>query len=108
MTYTASHNDLFARVLTGIRQMSSWAARAVFGVFVFVAAAFALLATTFIGLMIAAAALCLKVAHSIGRGGNSRRQSGNKRPGAPQRSETLEAHRTADGWVIDTSFNSKS
>ena len=110
MTYTASHNDIFTRILTGIRQMSSWTARAVFGVFVFVAAAFALLATTFIGLMIAAAALCLKAAHSFGRGGSARRPKPDfrsKEPGARD-GQTLDAHRTADGWVIDTTFTPKS
>lgn len=66
-------------------------AKAGFGVFLLVAALAALIATTFIGLMLAIAAVFLTFARP-------RRKAQVVRTGE---SQTLDARRTADGWVIE-------
>lgn len=66
-------------------------AKAGFGVFLLVAAIAALIATTFIGLMLAIAAVFLTFARP-------RRKAQVVRTGE---SQTLDARRTADGWVIE-------
>ena len=66
-------------------------AKAAFGVFLLVAAIAALIATTFIGIMLALAAVFLTFARP-------RRKVQPVRTGE---SQTLEARRTADGWVIE-------
>lgn len=66
-------------------------AKAGFGVFLLVAAIAALIATTFIGLMLAIAAVFLTFARP-------RRKAQAVRTGE---SQTLDARRTADGWVIE-------
>ena len=66
-------------------------AKAGFGVFLIVAALAALVATTFIGIMLALAAVFLTFARP-------RRKAQPVRTGETQ---TLDARRTADGWVIE-------
>ncbi len=66
-------------------------AKAGFGVFLLVAAIAALVATTFIGIMLALAAVFLTFARP-------RRKPQVVRAGETQ---TLDARRTADGWVIE-------
>lgn len=66
-------------------------AKAGFGVFLLVAALAALIATTFIGLMLAIAAVFLTFARP-------RRKIHTVQTGE---SQTLDARRTADGWVIE-------
>ena len=66
-------------------------AKAGFGVFLLVAAIAALVATTFIGIMLALAAVFLTFARP-------RRKAEPVRTGETQ---TLDARRTADGWVIE-------
>lgn len=66
-------------------------AKAGFGVFLLVAALAALIATTFIGLMLAIAAVFLTFARP-------RRKAHVVRT---DESQTLDARRTADGWVIE-------
>ena len=66
-------------------------AKAGFGVFLIVAALAALVATTFIGIMLALAAVFLTFARP-------RRKPQPVRTGETQ---TLDARRTADGWVIE-------
>ncbi|MEQ1784334.1 MAG: hypothetical protein ABMA14_23520 [Hyphomonadaceae bacterium] len=66
-------------------------AKAGFGVFLIVAAIAALVATTFIGIMLALAAVFLTFARP-------RRKAHPVRTGETQ---TLDARRTADGWVIE-------
>lgn len=66
-------------------------AKAGFGVFLLVAAVAALIATTFIGIMLALAAVFLTFARP-------RRKAKSVRTGDTQ---TLDARRTADGWVIE-------
>ena len=66
-------------------------AKAGFGVFMIVAALAALVATTFIGIMLALAAVFLTFARP-------RRKAQPVRTGETQ---TLDARRTADGWVIE-------
>ncbi|MEM6626202.1 MAG: hypothetical protein AAGB25_00955 [Pseudomonadota bacterium] len=105
MTGTQAAPDLFARISFYAKRLTSWAARAGFGVFVVAAAGVALLATTLLGLFLALAALFLKAAHSFGRGGG--RSNANPRGGASARpdrrpvGDTLDATQTPDGWVID-------
>ncbi len=70
-------------------------AKAAFGVFLLVAAIVALIATTFIGIMLALAAVFLTFARP-------RRKAQPVCAGEPPApTQTLDAHRTADGWVIE-------
>jgi hypothetical protein len=73
-----------------LERLGALLGRAGFGLFLLAAAVFAVLATTFVGVMIALAAVFL----SFGRG----RRKTTTRQADPQ---TLEARRTADGWVIE-------
>ena len=76
-----------------LNQVFGVLAKAAFGVFLIVAAIAALVATTFIGIMLALAAVFLTFA-------SPRRKAQPVRTGEPP-SQTLDARRTADGWVIE-------
>ncbi|MDZ4762695.1 MAG: hypothetical protein SGJ21_16665 [Alphaproteobacteria bacterium] len=95
MTETLDSSGIAARTGAILKRLVGLMARAGFGVFLLTAAVFALVATTFIGIMLAIAALCLGLARGSRRGGAPRRPGRNGEPA------TLEAHRTADGWVIE-------
>ncbi len=115
MTLSASNNDFFSKIAFYMRRFSAWIARAGFGFFVVIAAGAALLATTFIGLLIALAALFLNVGARVMRGSQYQSQNSGFKTGAEsvfgakskretksaKSGETLEAHKTADGWVIE-------
>lgn len=119
MTLSASTHDFFSRFAFYIRRFSGWIARAGFGFFVVFAAGAALVATTFIGLLIAMAAVFLNLAVRVTRGskmadpmreGAGFSGSANAHVFGAQKQgkaksttsgETLEAHKTADGWVIE-------
>jgi hypothetical protein len=90
MTETLGHSDIGSRLMLGFQRVFSILAKAGFGLFLLFAALAALVATTFIGIMLAIAAVFLTV-------GRQRR----KAQGKPTASETLDARRTADGWVIE-------
>ena len=92
MTETLGHSDIATRVHLALKAFGSLLAKAGFGLFLLVAAFAALVATTFIGIMLAIAAVFLTFAQGFGR---ARRK---QEPSDPQ---TLEARRTADGWVIE-------
>ncbi len=119
MTLSASTHDFFSRFAFYIRRFSGWIARAGFGFFVVFAAGAALVATTFIGLLIAMAAVFLNLAVRVTRGSKTaepmdkgagfssfsrahvfgaQKQS---KPKSTAAGETLEAHKTANGWVIE-------
>ena len=89
MTETLGQPDFGSRLTAGFQQIFGIIAKACFGLFLLVAALAALVATTFIGLMLAIAAVFLTL-------GRSRRRKTVQEP-----SQTLEARRTADGWVIE-------
>lgn len=91
MTETMGQGGLGARINDALQQLGRFLGKAGFGLFLIAAAIAALIATTVIGLMIAIAAVFLTFAHAIGR--PSRRRQGDP--------DTLEARRTADGWVIE-------
>jgi uncharacterized membrane protein YedE/YeeE len=91
MTETLGSHDIGARLQLALRQLGGLLGKVGFGLFLLAAAIAALLATTFIGILLAVAAVCLTVAHSFGR--KSRRQDSDP--------DTLEARRTGDGWVIE-------
>ncbi len=93
MTETLGHPDFGTRVYIALQKFGGFLGKAGFGLFLLFAAFAALLATTFIGLMLAIAAVFLTFAQSIGRPRRSKPV-----PGEP---DTLEARRTADGWVIE-------
>lgn len=95
MTETLGHSDLATRLNLALKSFGGFLAKAGFGVFLLVAAFAALVATTFIGIMLAIAAVFLTIAHSITR---KRRPAPRDENGEPA---TLEARRTADGWVIE-------
>lgn len=92
MTDTLGQQDFGARFTAAVQRVFGFLAKAGFGLFLLVAALAALVATTFIGLMLAIAAVFLTI-------GRPRRRA----PAAAPRgdTQTLEARRTADGWVIE-------
>ncbi len=92
MTETLGHSDIATRAHLALKAFGSFLAKAGFGLFLLVAAFAALVATTFIGVMLAIAAVFLTFAHGFNR---SRRKAEAADAG------TLEARRTADGWVIE-------
>jgi len=89
MTETLGHGDFGARFNVAIARLGGFLGKAGFGLFLIAAAIAALVATTLIGLMLAIAAVFLTFAH------------GFRRPRRETDSDTLEARRTADGWVIE-------
>jgi hypothetical protein len=91
MTETMGQGDFGARLNQALKRLGGFLGKAGFGIFLIAAAIAALVATTFIGLMLAIAAVFLTFARSIGR--PARREAGDP--------DTLEARRTADGWVIE-------
>lgn len=91
MTETLGSHDIAARVHLALQRLGGLLGKAGFGLFLIAAAVAALVATTFIGLLLALAAIFLSFAHGMRR--KSRRQDGDP--------DTLEARRTADGWVIE-------
>jgi hypothetical protein len=91
MTETLDNSDFAGRLNAFLHRAGGFLGKAGFGLFMLFAAFAALIATTFIGILLAFAAVCLTIAHSLGRG--RRKASGDP--------NTLEATRTADGWVIE-------
>ncbi len=92
MTETLGHNDFGTRLNMAMKSFGGFLAKAGFGVFLLVAAFVALVATTFVGIMLAIAAVFLTFARP------RRKPAHAAETGAPS---TLEARRTADGWVIE-------
>lgn len=95
MTETLGHSDMGVRAQLALKAFGSFLAKAGFGLFLLVAAFAALVATTFIGIMLAIAAVFLTFAHGFSR---ARRTAPDPVTGETR---TLEARRTADGWVIE-------
>ena len=93
MTETLGHNDMGHRLAAGLQRFGAMLGKAGFGLFLLAAAIAALVASAFIGLMIAIAAVFLTFAHTVM---GPRRKAGQADDG------TLEARRTADGWIIET------
>lgn len=91
MTETLGQPDLGSRLMLGLQRVFGVLAKAGFGIFLLFAALAALVATTFIGILLAIAAVFLTV-------GRPRRRAQVQPTPAPQ---TLDARRTADGWVIE-------
>ena len=92
MTETLGPSDFGTRFHLAMKSFGGFLANAGFGLFLIVAAFVALVATTFVGVMLAIAAVFLtfarprrKPVHGSGSGAG----------------DTLEARRTADGWVIE-------
>lgn len=92
MTETLGHSDIATRAHLAFKAFGSFLAKAGFGLFLLVAAFAALVATTFIGIMLAIAAVFLTFAHGFSR---------SRRTVDAGETQTLEARRTADGWVIE-------
>jgi uncharacterized RDD family membrane protein YckC len=91
MTETLDHHDSLGVFL---KRFAAFMGKAGFGLFVVAAVGIALVATTFIGLMLALAAAFLTFTYQLGRGGRSSKPQGDP--------NTLEAHPTPDGWVIES------
>lgn len=91
MTETLGQPDFGTRFVAAFQRLFGILGKAGFGIFLLVAALAALVATTFIGIMLAIAAVFLTIARP-------RRRPQPVRSGETQ---TLEARRTADGWVIE-------
>lgn len=94
MTDTLGQPNFFARLEAMARGAGRFMGRAGFGLMLVAAALAALIATTLIGFILALAALFLTFGQKLG---NSRRKDAAF--GSP---ETLDAHSTPDGWVIET------
>lgn len=100
MTDAMEHNDPLSRLSAGMQRAGLWLGRAGFGLFLLLAAGAALLATTFIGVLLAIAAVFLTLTHGRRVRRAARRQA-QQRAAAPSEPATLEARRTPDGWVIE-------
>ncbi len=102
MTETMEHSDPFSRIGAAMHRAGLWLGRVGFGLFLLLAAGAALLATTFIGVLLAIAAVFLTLTY-----GRRARAHVRKTQAAARSSETsgdmttLEARRTPDGWVIE-------
>lgn len=92
MTDTMGETSISERMQAIFARAAGFLGRAGFVVLLVMAAGAALVATTVIGLILALAALFLTVAHGLGRRRRQRETA----------DDTLEARRTADGWVIET------
>lgn len=92
MTETLGHHDIGSRFMTAIARVFGFLGKVGFGLFLMVAAFAALVATTFIGIMLAIAAIFLTL---------TRPRRNRKAAAGQDTSRTLEARRTADGWVIE-------
>jgi len=90
MTETLEQHDSLAVIL---KRFAVFMGRAGFALFIVAAIGIALVATTFIGLMVAVAAIFLSFAYQLGRGSRANRASSDP--------NTLEAQQTANGWVIE-------
>lgn len=90
MTDALGQADIGTRFIAAFQRLFAFLGKAGFGIFLVAAAIFALLAAAFVGLMLAIAAIFLSFARP--------RRRNAQGDGAPQ---TLEARRTADGWVIE-------
>ncbi len=90
MTETLGQPDFGTRLVAAFHRFCAFLGRAGFGVFLLAAGIFALLAATFVGLMLAIAAIFLSFARP-----RRRKPQPNSDP------QTLEARHTADGWVIE-------
>ena len=102
MGETLNHNtlnpsDIFTRLSGLMDRFGRTLGRIGFGLFVALALGAALVATTFIGLLLAAAAIFLTIAQGWGR----RRRRAAGADSQEETPRTLEAHRTADGWVTE-------
>jgi hypothetical protein len=101
MTDTMEHNDPLSRISAWMQKAGLWLGRAGFGLFLLLAAGAALLATTFIGVLLAIAAVFLTLTHGRRVRAQMRKAQVRKAQAAPQEPVTLDARRTADGWVIE-------
>lgn len=97
MTGTFNQSFFSAGGGSVLDRVKRFAVRIGLALFLLVAVGAALVATTFIGLMLAAGAVILTVVQGFMR----KRSSVSADAGEGEVSETLEAHRTADGWVTE-------
>ena len=105
MTHSAFPNDFFGSLSGRFGGIGRWVSKAGFGLFVLVAAGVALLATTIIGLMLASAAVIMRLAHAFNRraGGDTAKHSSRQEPRRMDEStkDALNAHSTPSGWVVE-------
>ena len=105
MTNSTFSHDLFGSLSGRFGGFGRWVSRAGFGLFVLVAAGVALLATTFIGLMLAAAAVIVRVAHAFSRrtSENTKQHDSHQEPRRMDQptNDALNARSTPSGWVVD-------
>ena len=95
----ATERDAFgSKVSDAFDRGGRFLGRIGFGLFLLLAVGATLVATTFVGVMLALAAGFLALTHKLGRKSKAK-ASASEQSGPPP---TLEAHRTADGWVTET------
>lgn len=94
----ASERDAFgSRVSEAFDRGGRFLGKIGFGLFLMLALGATLLATTFVGVLLALAAGFLALTQKLGRKSRSKGRA-PEQSGPPP---TLEAHRTADGWVTE-------
>lgn len=91
-----------ARIFTMLDGIGQFLGRIGFGLFLLLAVGATLVATTFVGILLALAAGILTFTHRLGRRKGGAASAGDgpaeTNAGPPP---TLDAHRTADGWVTE-------
>lgn len=92
MTETIVRMDAFAPLARWMDVAGRWLGRAGFGVFAVAAIMIAVVATTFVGALLAAAIFFLQASRAFNRRSTRARAD---------TSDLLEARPTADGWVIE-------
>jgi hypothetical protein len=95
MTDTLEHSDIQARLANALHAVARFIRRAGVVLLLLAAGLTAVVATTFIGLVLVVGAVFLSLAYGFGR---PARRTTARPEGTPG---TLEARRTADGWVIE-------
>jgi hypothetical protein len=99
MTEMLGNAHFSARMGHALHSVALFIKRAGFGLFLLAAGITAVVATTFIGLVLVVGAVFLSLAYGFGR--SSRRGQSSHGDGQSSEPGTLEARRTADGWVIE-------
>ncbi len=95
---TGRQDNAGARISGVVDRVGRFLGRIGFGLFLLLAVGATLVATTFVGILLALAAGFLAFTQRLGRRRRSTAPGAEAEEGPPP---TLEAHRTADGWVTE-------
>lgn len=95
----APRDEMWGKASAALDRGGRFLGRVGFGVFLLIAVVVTLIATTFVGVMLALAAGFLALTQKFSGRKRSGGQGGDDLKDGPP--PTLEAHRTADGWVTE-------